>query len=160
VESSGRKSLVFLVSARNIFYVRFNHFGAVKIPVKRILRFSVFAHRHHRWDIRFHWYSWVATIDFPGTGYVSANRGRQHYELAEVLPTGMWSGAIFDRPKSHVTSRAPANFMAGYVYPYTLSGGHINPFGRYHSDLTRMRQDGGQPVELPSEPSASERGGP
>ena len=37
---------------------------------------------------------------------------------------------------------------------------HINPFGRYHFDLTRMRQDGDQLVELPSEPSASERGGP
>src|SRR5271165_5983537 len=34
---------------------------------------------------------------------------------------------------------------------------HINPFGRYHFDLVRMRQDRGQLVELPS---ASERVGP
>ncbi len=37
---------------------------------------------------------------------------------------------------------------------------HLNPFGRYYFDLVRMRQDGGQLVELPSEPSASERVGP
>ena len=37
---------------------------------------------------------------------------------------------------------------------------HINPFGRYHFDLARMRQDVGPLVELPSEPSASERIGP
>jgi hypothetical protein len=36
---------------------------------------------------------------------------------------------------------------------------HLNPFGRYYFDLVRMRQDGGQLVELPSEPSASERVG-
>jgi hypothetical protein len=30
----------------------------------------------------------------------------------------------------------------------------INPFGRYHFDLARMRQDSGQLVELPSELSA------
>jgi hypothetical protein len=34
---------------------------------------------------------------------------------------------------------------------------HLNPFGRYYFDLVRMRQDGCQLVELPSEPSASER---
>ena len=37
---------------------------------------------------------------------------------------------------------------------------HLNPFGRYYFDLVRMRQDGGQLVELPSESSASERVGP
>ena len=37
---------------------------------------------------------------------------------------------------------------------------HLNPFGRYYFDLVRMRQDGGQLLELPSEPSASERVGP
>jgi hypothetical protein len=37
---------------------------------------------------------------------------------------------------------------------------HLNPFGRYYFDLVLMRQDGGQLVELPSEPSASERFGP
>ena len=37
---------------------------------------------------------------------------------------------------------------------------HLNPFGRYYFDLVRMRQDGSQLVELPSEPSASERVGP
>jgi hypothetical protein len=31
---------------------------------------------------------------------------------------------------------------------------YLNPFGRYYFDLVRMRQDGGQLVELPSEPSA------
>jgi len=36
---------------------------------------------------------------------------------------------------------------------------HLNPFGRYYFDLVRMRQDGGQLLELPSEPSASERVG-
>jgi hypothetical protein len=37
---------------------------------------------------------------------------------------------------------------------------HLNPFGRYYFDLVRMRQDGGQLVELPSEPSTPERVGP
>jgi Tn3 transposase DDE domain len=37
---------------------------------------------------------------------------------------------------------------------------HLNPFGRYYFDLVRMRQDGGQLVELPSEASASEPVGP
>ena len=31
---------------------------------------------------------------------------------------------------------------------------HLNPFGRYYFDLVRMRQDGGQLVELAWEPSA------
>jgi hypothetical protein len=40
-----------------------------------------------------------------------------------------------------------------------LLGRHLNPFGRYCFDLVRMRQDGGQLLELPSETSASERVG-
>jgi hypothetical protein len=36
VESSGSKSLVFFGQPAYIFYVRFNHFRAVKIPVKRV----------------------------------------------------------------------------------------------------------------------------
>ena len=46
-------------------------------------------------------------------------------------------------------------------YPVaTAASQPLNPFGRYYFDLVRMRQDGGQLVELPSEPSASERVGP
>jgi hypothetical protein len=36
VESSGSKSLVFFGQPAYMFYVRFNHFRAVKIPVKRV----------------------------------------------------------------------------------------------------------------------------
>jgi hypothetical protein len=36
VESSGSKSLVFFGQPAYIFYVRFNHFRAVKIPGKRV----------------------------------------------------------------------------------------------------------------------------
>ena len=37
---------------------------------------------------------------------------------------------------------------------------HINPFGRYHFDLARMRQDAGSLAEFSSEPSSSERADP
>ena len=36
VESSGSKCLVFFGQPAYIFYVRFNHFRAVKIPVKGV----------------------------------------------------------------------------------------------------------------------------
>ena len=36
MESSGSKSLVFFGQLAYMFYVRFNYFRAVKIPVKRV----------------------------------------------------------------------------------------------------------------------------
>ena len=37
---------------------------------------------------------------------------------------------------------------------------HINPFGRYHFDLARMRQDAVSLAEFSSEPSTLERADP
>jgi hypothetical protein len=37
---------------------------------------------------------------------------------------------------------------------------HINPFGRYHFDLARMRRDGDSLAKPTSEASTSERAGP
>ena len=87
----------------------------------------------------------------------------QHYPDLDPILTGAIKVHRITPAWDEVV-RLVASMSARVVSPslalLRLGWRHLNPFGRYYFDLVRVRQDGGQLVELPSEPSASERVGP
>jgi TnpA family transposase len=87
----------------------------------------------------------------------------QHYPDLDPILTGAIKVHRITPAWDEVV-RLVASMSARVVSPslalLRLGWRHLNAFGRYYFDLVRMRQDGGQLVELPSEPSASERVGP